>query len=102
MQPLWQWKISIIYSEYVFVGLGVQHAKRMRRIIFSSVAFAALKYFCTLSCKWHDLRRKKLLNIKCVLRFSLQFLYKTFLIPRRTERDTIKMFIGFNLILVRF
>jgi len=33
---------------------------------------------------------KKLLNIKCVFWFSLQFLSETFFILKRTERDIIK------------
>ena len=33
---------------------------------------------------------KKLLNVKCVLLFSLQLLSETFLILRRNERDMIK------------
>jgi len=33
---------------------------------------------------------KKLLNTKCVFRFSLQLLSETFHILRRTERDMIK------------
>jgi hypothetical protein len=82
VQPLWQWKISITYSECVFVALGAQHAMRMPPTILSSLAFPALKYFSTLSYKWHDFRRKKLLNIKRVLRFSLKLLSKTFLILR--------------------
>jgi len=36
----------------------MQHVKRMRRIILSSVATPALSYFSTLSHKWHDLREK--------------------------------------------
>jgi hypothetical protein len=36
---------SITYSEYVSVALCIQHAKRMRRIILSSVACLALQYF---------------------------------------------------------
>ena len=39
----------------------------------------------------------KLLNIKCVFRFSLQLLCKTFLILWRTERDKIKkMYTGLH------
>jgi hypothetical protein len=102
VQTLWQWKISIKYSNCVFVALGVQNAMYMRPIILSSVSLPALKYFYTLFYKWHDFRRKKLLNIKSVLRFSLQLLSKTFLILRRNERDMIKMYIGFYVILVRF
>jgi len=34
VQPLLQWKtVNIIYFEYVFVALGVQHVLRMRRIV---------------------------------------------------------------------
>ena len=35
--------------------------------ILSSVAYPALQYFTTLSHKRHDLKKKKLLNIKCTL-----------------------------------
>ena len=37
------------------MALVIQHAKRMRRIILSSVACPALQYFPTLSHKWQDL-----------------------------------------------
>jgi hypothetical protein len=37
--------ISITYSECVSVALVIQHAKRMRRIILSSVACLAVPYF---------------------------------------------------------
>jgi hypothetical protein len=40
--------------------------------------------------------KKKVLNIKCVFRFSLQLLSGTFLILRRTERDVIKIYIGLH------
>jgi hypothetical protein len=39
------------------------------------------------------LKKKKLLNIKYVVLFSLQILFEKFLILRRNELDMIKMFI---------
>jgi hypothetical protein len=65
--------ISITYSECLSVALVIQHAQRMRRIILSSVACPGLPYSSTLSHKWRDIRKKKLLNIKCVLTFSTTF-----------------------------
>ena len=60
--------MSIIYSECVSVALVIQHAKRMRRIILSSVICRALPYFSALSHKRHDLRGKKVTEYKvCVL-----------------------------------
>ena len=57
----------------------------------------ALQYFSAFSLKGHDFRRKKkVLGTKCVFWFSLQGLFETFLILRRTERDMIKMFIGLH------
>ena len=54
------------------------------------LACPALQYFSTLSHKRHDFRKKKKLpNTKCVFWFSLQVLYETFLILRKTERDMI-------------
>ena len=41
--------ISITYSECVSVTLGIQHVKRMRRIILSPVACPAVPHFLTLS-----------------------------------------------------
>jgi len=41
----------------------------------SSVPCPALQYFSTLSHKWHDFRKKKLLNIKCVLIFPTTFVW---------------------------
>jgi len=36
---------NITYSECVFVALGIQHAMRMRCVIFSSVAWPAVRCF---------------------------------------------------------
>ena len=48
----------ITYSACESVASVIQHAKRMRRVILSSVASLALQYFTTLSRKWHDIREK--------------------------------------------
>ena len=70
------------------VALVIQRAKRMRRIILSSVACPAVQHFLTLSINGTTVG-KKLLNIKCVFWFSVQVLSKTCLILRRTQRDFI-------------
>jgi hypothetical protein len=54
---LWSGKaISIIDSEFVYVALVIQHIKRMRRIILSSVVCLDPPYFSTLSHKRQDFR----------------------------------------------
>jgi hypothetical protein len=55
------------------------------------VASMTPPYSSTLSRKWHDFRKKKLLNLKCVL-ILFQNLPKAFLILRRIQRGiTIKL-----------
>jgi len=66
------------------VGLVIQHAQRLRRVVLASVGRSVLQYFETLSHKPNDFRgeEKKLLNLKCVLIFSRN-LSKKFLILGR-------------------
>ena len=56
--------------------------------LLSYVACLTLLYFSTLFHKWHSFW--KLLDIKCVFLFSLQHVFETFSILRRTEQGMIK------------
>jgi hypothetical protein len=58
-------KQEVLHILSVSVALVIQHAKRMRRIKFSSVACLALSCISKLSHKRYGFG-KKLLNIKCV------------------------------------
>jgi hypothetical protein len=57
-----------------YVALLIQHSAHMRHTVPSTVASLAPSNFSTLSHKRHDFRKKKLLNIKCVLTFSTTFI----------------------------
>jgi hypothetical protein len=57
----------------VSVTLVIQHAKRMRRIILSSVAWLALSYFTLVSHKLLDFRENVTEHKTCVLIFSTTF-----------------------------
>jgi len=81
--------MSITQTVCVLVALGTQHAKHIRHMIIC--ALSALQYFSTLIHKRQDLKKKKkLLNMTCVFRFSLQLLFHIFFILGRTERDMIE------------
>jgi hypothetical protein len=67
--------IIVTYSECVFVSLFPQSAKRMRRIILSSVASQAVSYFSTSYHKYHDVRKKVIAHKMCVLIFSTTFVW---------------------------
>ena len=56
---------------------------RLRHTVISTIFFHNI-------LQRQDFRNKKLLNIKCVFRFSLEVLSEIFLILKRTEWDMIK------------
>jgi len=64
-----------MYSECVFVALVIQQAMRVRLIVICGLP--GCKIFSTLSHKRQNFR-KKLLSIKYVFWFSLQFCLKYF------------------------
>jgi len=70
------------YSECVSVAFVIQHAKRKRRILLSSVVWLVLAYFSKLSHKQHDFGQT-LLNIKCVVLSCIQVLSEIFIILKR-------------------
>jgi hypothetical protein len=77
------------YSGCVFVGLEIQHAMHIRRIVI--VACPTIPYLSILSHKQHDFQSiKKVLKTKRVLRFSLQRLSETFLSINKIEQDLFK------------
>jgi hypothetical protein len=79
--------MSIIYSERVFVALGIQHAMRMRRIVICGLSGSTIFVHITQTARFFG--KKRLLNIKRMFLFSQQLLSETFFILRRTWRDVI-------------
>jgi len=76
--------LSIIYSDYVFVAVGIQQTMCLHHI-FCGLPGSTL--FSALSHKRHDFRKTRLLKIKCLFLFSLRGLSETLLTLRITRRD---------------
>jgi hypothetical protein len=83
--------IRITYSECVSVALGIQHAKRIRHVTLSSVAFLTLPHLqhYVLNDRIFEKKRKNYLDTKCVLWFSLYLFPETFFILRIIQPDII-------------
>jgi hypothetical protein len=71
-------------------------------VIFSTVAYSALKYSSTLSHTCQDFRKKVTENKMCILILTKK-LSETFLIVRRTERDNyVCLHVKYSLFLSSF
>jgi hypothetical protein len=81
------------------LALVIQDAKRMRRIILSSVACSALPYFSTLRRKRHDSRKKVFERKEC---FDFLYNFETFLILRRIRPDMHRCSCKIPVIFLRF
>jgi hypothetical protein len=83
------WKaINITYTKRVFVDFGIQYIRCLRHIVICGLSGCTI-FFHVISLTARFLK-KKLLDIKFVVRISLQNFSGTFLILRRTERDMVK------------
>jgi len=80
--------VSITYSESVFVALGTQHEMRMCHIInlWPLRLYYIFPHYL-INGTIFEKKKKKLLNKKFMVSFSVQLLPETFLILTRTERD---------------
>ena len=95
MQPSLQWKSNKYYTTRVrvcvFVALGIQHAMRMCLIIICGLSrFTMFPHYLINGTIFGGG------GLNNVFWFSLQLLSEKFLIPRRNERDMIKMCIGLH------
>jgi hypothetical protein len=73
----------------VSVALVTQHAKRMRRVILSSVTYVAVLYFFTLCYKWHGFRGGGFIEYIMRVLIFCTILFEKILVLRRIQRDTI-------------
>ena len=77
--------INITHYEWLFVSLGIQHAKRMRHLVLSSVACLAVQYFFTLS-HIRLIFREIVIEHKMCLIFFTTFVRTTFHSKKNSPR----------------
>ena len=69
---------------------------RMRHIVNCGMSHSIIFFHITTYTARLSRKKKKLLNTKCLFWYSIQFVFETFFILRKTERDRSKMYIGFH------
>jgi len=80
--------MSITYSEYVFVALGIQDAKRMHHIIICGLPRSAtFSHIMSLTARFE--KKKSYWTQNVGFDFLYNFCLKIFFILRRNKRDTI-------------
>jgi hypothetical protein len=99
------WKSNEYYIFWVCVCSLSYLACKAHVPYYIFMCSLSISYNITLSPKWHDFR-KKVLNKKCIICFSLQSLSEKFFNLRRIQRDTIinvhRSSCKVHVILVRF
>jgi hypothetical protein len=80
--------MSVTQLVSVFAALGIQHAMHMRHIVICGLPRFTLFFHILINGTIFE--KKKLLNIKCVFRVSLQLETEKSFILRRNEQDMIK------------
>jgi hypothetical protein len=89
VQSLLQWKsISITYTACVLEAVVIEPAMRIPDIVVCDLPGCTI--FFRIISQMKRFLKKRVLNMKCVLRFSLELFFETFLILRRTDRHMIE------------
>jgi len=87
VQPMLHWKSNNYYIFWVSV-CSLRYTAWNAHALYCHLWPDRLQYFSTFSHTRHDFLRK-LWDINCFFRFSLQLLSETFLFLRRNERSVI-------------